>query len=98
MQALFLLSRGEKTGISNCLICWRTVVLGLLTTKSAVLEDASAVEARLREASQYMSLERLALSPQCSFASVEAGNPLTPVDQGAKLRLVNQVARRVWRA
>src|SRR5215475_1633499 len=75
-----------------------TVVLGLLTTKSAVLEDASAIEARIREASQYVPLERLALSPQCGFASVEAGNPLTPADQEAKLQLVSQIARRVWRA
>ena len=57
-----------------------TVVLGLLTTKSPMLEDASAVEARIQEASQYVPLERLALSPQCGFASVEAGNPLTPDD------------------
>ena len=74
-----------------------TVVLVLLTTKSPALEDASAVEARLREASQYVPLERLALSPQCGFASVAAGNPLTPADQEAKLRLVSQIARRVWR-
>jgi methionine synthase II (cobalamin-independent) len=74
------------------------VVLGLLTTKSAALEDASAVEARIREATRYVPLERLALSPQCGFASVEAGNPLTPAEQEAKLRLVGQVARRVWHA
>jgi 5-methyltetrahydropteroyltriglutamate--homocysteine methyltransferase len=74
-----------------------TVVLGLLTTKSAALEDASAIEARIREATQYVPLERLELSPQCGFASVAAGNPLTPADQEAKLRLVSQVARQVWR-
>jgi 5-methyltetrahydropteroyltriglutamate--homocysteine methyltransferase len=75
-----------------------TVVLGLLTTKSAALEEASAVEVRIREATQYVPLERLALSPQCGFASVEAGNPLTPAEQEAKLRLVGQMAERVWRA
>jgi 5-methyltetrahydropteroyltriglutamate--homocysteine methyltransferase len=74
-----------------------TVVLGLLTTKSTALEDASAIEVRIREATQYVPLERLALSPQCGFASVAAGNPLTPADQEAKLRLVSQVARQVWR-
>lgn len=74
-----------------------TVVLGLLTTKSAALEDASAIAARIREATQYVPLERLALSPQCGFASVAAGNPLTTADQEAKLRLVSQVARQVWR-
>jgi 5-methyltetrahydropteroyltriglutamate--homocysteine methyltransferase len=73
-----------------------TVALGLLTTKQAVLEDAGAVEARIREATQFVPLERLAVSPQCGFASGEAGNPLTPEQQEAKLRRVVQVARRVW--
>ena len=75
-----------------------TVVLGLLTTKQGALEDAGAVEARIREATQLIPLERLALSPQCGFASGEAGNPLTPAEQEAKLRLIGQVARRVWPA
>ena len=72
------------------------MVLGLLSTKRGALEDAKAVEARIREATRYISLERLALSPQCGFASGEAGNPLTPEEQEAKLRLVAQVARRIW--
>ena len=72
------------------------VVLGLLTTKRGALEDAGAVEARIREATKYVPLERLALSPQCGFASGEAGNPLTPEEQEAKLRRVGEVARRVW--
>ena len=63
-----------------------------------ILEEATAVEARIQEASEYVPLERLALSPQCGFASVAAGNPLTPADQEAKLRLVSQIARRVWHA
>ena len=75
-----------------------TVVLGLLTTKQGALEDAGAVEARIREATRFIPLERLALSPQCGFASGEAGNPLTPAEQEAKLRLIGQVARRVWPA
>jgi 5-methyltetrahydropteroyltriglutamate--homocysteine methyltransferase len=73
-----------------------TVVLGLLTTKQGALEDVGAVEARIREATQYVPLERLAVSPQCGFASGEAGNPLTAMEQEAKLRLVAQVAQRVW--
>lgn len=73
-----------------------TVVLGLLTTKQGVLEDAGAVETRLREAGRLVPLERLALSPQCGFASGEAGNPLTPEQQEAKLRRVATIARRVW--
>ncbi len=72
------------------------VVLGLITTKEGRLEDPARVEARIREATQYLPLERLALSPQCGFASAEVGNPITPEEQEAKLRLVVQVARRVW--
>jgi 5-methyltetrahydropteroyltriglutamate--homocysteine methyltransferase len=72
------------------------VVLGLLTTKTGALEDAAAVEARIREAANTVPLERLALSPQCGFASVEAGNPLSGDEQEAKLRRVVEVARRVW--
>ena len=68
------------------------VVLGLLTTKHGQLEDAATVEARIREAAAYAPLERLALSPQCGFASVEAGNPISPEAQEAKLRLVVEVA------
>lgn len=73
-----------------------TVVLGLLTTKSGALEDAATVERRIHEASTYVPLERLALSPQCGFNSALTGNPLTPAEQEAKLRLVTRVARRVW--
>ena len=74
------------------------VVLGLLTTKSGALEDAALVEKRIHEATQYVPLDRLAVSPQCGFASGEVGNPLTPEQQEAKLRLVGQTARRVWGA
>ena len=51
----------------------------------------------MREGTKYVPLERLALSPQCGFASGEAGNPLTPEEQEAKLRRVAEVARKVWR-
>jgi 5-methyltetrahydropteroyltriglutamate--homocysteine methyltransferase len=74
-----------------------TVVLGLLTTKSGALEAVPALEARIREAAAFVPLERLALSPQCGFASVASGNPLTPAEQEAKLRRVVEVARRIWR-
>ena len=72
------------------------VVLGLFTTKGGALEDLAAVEARIREASRVVPLERLAVSPQCGFAPGEAGNPLTAEEQVAKLRAVGEVARRVW--
>ncbi|HWN15748.1 MAG TPA: cobalamin-independent methionine synthase II family protein [Candidatus Dormibacteraeota bacterium] len=75
-----------------------TVVLGLLTTKQGDVEDAGLVETRIREAARQVPLERLALSPQCGFASGEAGNPLTPSQQEAKLRRVATIARRVWPA
>jgi 5-methyltetrahydropteroyltriglutamate--homocysteine methyltransferase len=75
-----------------------TVVLGLLTTKTGDLEAAAAVEARIEEAARIVPPERLALSPQCGFASVEWGNPISPAEQEAKLRLVVDVARRVWPA
>ncbi|HTI53543.1 MAG TPA: cobalamin-independent methionine synthase II family protein [Verrucomicrobiae bacterium] len=73
-----------------------TVVLGLLTTKQGALEETDAVETRIREAARLVPLERLAVSPQCGFASGEAGNPLTADQQAAKLRLVGAIARRVW--
>jgi 5-methyltetrahydropteroyltriglutamate--homocysteine methyltransferase len=73
-------------------------VLGLLTTKQGALEDAAAVQTRIREAARLVPLEHLAVSPQCGFASGEAGNPLTPAEQEAKLRLVGAVARTVWPA
>ena len=72
------------------------VVLGLLTTKQGALEPADAVEMRVLEASKTVGRERLAISPQCGFASGEAGNPLTPAEQAAKLRRVAEVARKLW--
>jgi len=74
----------------------RTVVLGLVTTKKAKLEQADALKRRIEEASQFVPLERLALSPQCGFASTEAGNALSAEDQAAKLKLVADVAKSVW--
>jgi 5-methyltetrahydropteroyltriglutamate--homocysteine methyltransferase len=71
-------------------------VLGLVTTKSGELEDAAAVEARIAEAARVKPLEELAVSPQCGFASVAIGNPVTPDEQRAKLELVARVARQVW--
>jgi 5-methyltetrahydropteroyltriglutamate--homocysteine methyltransferase len=73
-----------------------TVVLGLVTTKDGKLEDPAAVEARIHEAAKFVPLERLALSPQCGFASGEYADTMTPVQQEAKLRLVSDVVRRVW--
>ena len=74
----------------------KKVVLGLITTKSPVLEDKAEVIARIHEAEKYIPLDRLYLSPQCGFASCEIGNKLTQEQQWAKLALVKEVAEEVW--
>lgn len=74
----------------------KKVVLGLITTKSPVLEDKQTVINRIHEASQYLPLNRLCLSPQCGFASCEIGNKLTEEQQWAKLKLVKEIAEEVW--
>ena len=74
----------------------KKVVLGLVTTKSPLLEDKKTIIARIREASKIIPLERLYLSPQCGFASCEIGNKLTEEEQWAKLALVREIAEEVW--
>ncbi len=74
----------------------RVAVLGLLTTKRAELESPDELRMRIAEAQKHISLEQLALSPQCGFASAAAGNRITPADQRAKLELVQDVAGEVW--
>jgi len=74
----------------------KMVVLGLITTKQAALEPADALRRRIDEAAKYHALDRLALSPQCGFASTAAGNLLTPDEQKRKLELVVETARKVW--
>jgi 5-methyltetrahydropteroyltriglutamate--homocysteine methyltransferase len=73
-----------------------SVVLGLLTTKKGALEDAEALKARVREASQWVPMERLAISPQRGFNSAGEGNRLSAAEQEAKLRLVGRLARQLW--
>ena len=72
------------------------VVLGLISTKQPALEDPDHLRMRIDEASRYVDLDRLALSPQCGFASTAPGNPVTPETQRRKLQLVVDVARAVW--
>ena len=74
----------------------KKVVLGLITTKSPVLEDKQKIIKRIHEAAQYIPLSRLCLSPQCGFASCEIGNKLTEEEQWAKLKLVKEIADEVW--
>jgi 5-methyltetrahydropteroyltriglutamate--homocysteine methyltransferase len=72
------------------------VVLGLISSKIPVLEQHETLERRVREASQYLALGQLAISPQCGFASTVAGNPMTEADERAKLRLVTETAAAIW--
>ena len=74
----------------------KKVVLGLITTKKAELENKEDVIARIHDASRYIPLDRLCLSPQCGFASCEIGNKLTEEQQWAKLALVKEIAEEVW--
>ncbi len=74
----------------------KTVVLGLVSSKIPQLENKQDLIRRIQEAAKYIPLERLALSPQCGFASTMEGNALTEADQWAKLQLVAETAREVW--
>lgn len=74
----------------------KTVGLGLISTKSNEVESADEIMARIDDASRYFPREQLALCPQCGFASIALGNPITRSAQNAKLSLIVDVARRVW--
>ena len=79
-----------------CYIKDQKVVLGLITSKSGDLEDKGEVIARIKEASQYVPLEQLCLSPQCGFSSTEEGNILTIEAQWDKLKLIDEIVHEVW--
>lgn len=72
------------------------IVLGLITSKFGALENPENIKARIKEASQYVSLDQLCLSPQCGFASTEEGNKLTEEQQWDKVRHVVSIAKEVW--
>jgi len=74
----------------------KKVVLGLVSTKTPVLEKKDALKKRIDEAAKYVPLENLCLSPQCGFASSEVGNKLTEDDQKRKLALVAETAHEIW--
>jgi 5-methyltetrahydropteroyltriglutamate--homocysteine methyltransferase len=74
----------------------KTVVLGLVSSKRPELESHRELVRRIEAAARYVPLERLAVSPQCGFASTMEGNLLSEDDQWAKLRLVVETAREVW--
>jgi len=74
----------------------KSVVLGLVSTKVPELEDKAALRRRFDEATKFAAVERLAVSPQCGFASLDTGNPLTVEAQTRKLALVCELARDIW--
>jgi 5-methyltetrahydropteroyltriglutamate--homocysteine methyltransferase len=74
----------------------KQVVLGLVTTKRGELEDPDAIKRRIEEASQYVDVDQICLSPQCGFSSTVEGNDLSIDEEFAKLRLIVEVAHDVW--
>jgi 5-methyltetrahydropteroyltriglutamate--homocysteine methyltransferase len=74
----------------------KAVVLGLVTTKRPELEAKDALKRRIEEASRFVDVDQLCLSPQCGFSSTQEGNALSRDDQLAKLRLVVETAEEVW--
>jgi 5-methyltetrahydropteroyltriglutamate--homocysteine methyltransferase len=74
----------------------RVAVLGLLTSKTGVLESRDTIRRRIDEAAKFTDLDQLCLSPQCGFASTEEGNILAEDEQWAKLRMIVELAEEVW--
>ena len=101
VDAYFLEYDSERAGSFEPLSLvpkWKKVVLGLVSTKTPVLEKKDELKRRIDAASRYVPLENLCLSPQCGFASTHHGNLLTEDAQWRKLELVVQVAGEVWGA
>ncbi|WP_240374087.1 5-methyltetrahydropteroyltriglutamate--homocysteine S-methyltransferase [Bacillus piscicola] len=99
VDAFFLEFDSDRAGDFSPLrfINKQKVVLGLVTTKTAELEDKEMVKKRVAEATEYVPLEQLCLSPQCGFASTEEGNLITEEDQWNKLRHVVDIAADIWK-
>src|SRR5262249_45551646 len=72
------------------------VVLGLISSKTPVLESLDDLAGRVEEATRYIDLSRLAISPQCGFASTVAGNPISEADERAKLALAVRAGKEIW--
>ena len=75
----------------------KQVVLGLVTSKSGKLESKDELKRRIDQASKFIALDQLCLSPQCGFASTEEGNVLAEDEQWAKLRMIVEVTEEVWK-
>ena len=74
----------------------KTVVLGLVTSKSGRLESKDEIKRRIEQAAKFVPLDQLCLSPQCGFASTEEGNILAEDEQWAKLKMIVEIAEEVW--
>jgi len=74
----------------------KTIVLGLVTSKSGRLESKDDLKRRIDQAAKFVPLEQLCLSPQCGFASTEEGNILAEEEQWAKLRMIVELAEEIW--
>ncbi len=88
-------NHGVKSSRSNDSI-WSDSALGLVSTKIAALEDRDAIMRRVDAAAEFMDRDRLCLSPQCGFASLDSGNALSADHQAAKILLVVDIAREIW--
>jgi methionine synthase II (cobalamin-independent) len=71
-------------------------VLGVISTKTPVMEKKDELRRRIDDAAQHIEFDRIAVSPQCGFASLDTGNPISPEVQEQKLRLVIELAREIW--
>jgi 5-methyltetrahydropteroyltriglutamate--homocysteine methyltransferase len=99
VDAFFLEYDSERAGDFTPLAAVpedKVVVLGLVSSKTPELEEPDDLKRRIEAASAYVSMDRLALSPQCGFASSVGGNPVTEDDERRKLTLVADVAADVW--
>jgi methionine synthase II (cobalamin-independent) len=74
----------------------KTAVLGIVSTKTPVMESKDEMKRRIEDAMRYLDRDNLAISPQCGFASVDTGNPISEQVQEQKLRLVVELARDIW--
>jgi len=74
----------------------KTVMLGLVTSKTGTLEAKDAIKRRIEEAAKFVDLDQLCLSPQCGFASTEEGNVLAEDEEWAKLRMIVEIAEEIW--
>jgi 5-methyltetrahydropteroyltriglutamate--homocysteine methyltransferase len=74
----------------------KSVILGLVTSKTGTLESKDSIRRRIDDATKYADLDQLCLSPQCGFASTEEGNTLAEEEQWAKLRMIVEIAEEIW--